>query len=79
MCPGESKITDESLKYFADMSKLYRLHIADGHFTDKALEYLAGVPALSKLDLTSNVPFSARAVRNFQAKHPNIEQLQLKP
>jgi Leucine-rich repeat (LRR) protein len=78
-CAGESSITDESLKYFNDMPKLYSLHITDGHFTDKGLDYLSGMPALNTLELTSDVVFSAKAVRNFKSKNPNIEQLQLKP
>jgi internalin A len=78
-CPGESSITDAGVKYLTGLEKLDRLYIKDGHFTDKALEYLNGMPSLEWLELTSDVAFSNKGIKNFQAKNPKVEQLQLIP
>ena len=79
LCHNELSITDEGLKYIADLPKLYRLNIKDGHFTDKVLEYLDGMTALTWLELTSDFAFSNKAIKNFQNRNPNIERLQLMP
>lgn len=63
----------------AGMHKLNRLCIKDGHFTDKALDYLDGLPSLTWLELTSDYAFSNQAIRDFQRKNPNIAKLQLTP
>jgi hypothetical protein len=76
-CAGESSITDAGIKQLSGLPNLNRLMIKDGHFTDKALEYISGMPALNWLELTSDVAFSRKAIVNFQAKNPNIAQLQL--
>ncbi|MBN1974168.1 MAG: hypothetical protein JW787_11050 [Sedimentisphaerales bacterium] len=78
-CEGESSITDAGIKHIAGLSNLNRLMIKDGHFTDKSLEYLSGMPALTWLELTSDFAFSNKAIKNFQAKNPNIEHLLLIP
>jgi internalin A len=78
-CIGESRITDRGIKYLTGLKKLSDLRIKDGHFTDKAMEYLSGMPALYWLELTSDFTFNAKAIKNFQAKNPNIEQLRLIP
>jgi len=69
----------KGLNIFADMPRLYRLHIADGHFTDKTLEHLSGMPALTWLELTSDFAFSTKAIKNFQQKNPNVTELRLMP
>ncbi len=79
ICRGESRITDEGLKYLVNMNGLYRLHIKDGHFTDKALGYLDDLPSLSWLELTSDFAFSSKTIRDFQQKNPNITRLRLIP
>ncbi|MBN2590117.1 MAG: hypothetical protein JXA96_09655 [Sedimentisphaerales bacterium] len=78
-CSNELSITDEGLKYIIDKPKLNRIFIKDGHFTDKALEYLSGMPTLSWLELTSDFAFSNKAIKNFQANNPNIVHFQLMP
>ena len=78
-CSGELSITDEGLKYLAVLPKLNRLIIKDGHFTDKALEYLSGMPTLTWLELTSDFAFSNKGIKSFQTKNPNVERLQLVP
>jgi len=79
ICRGESRITDEGLKYLVNMNGLYRLYIKDGHFTDKALGYLDDLPSLSWLELTSDFAFSSKTIRDFQQKNPNITRLRLIP
>jgi len=79
ICPGEEGITDEALKYMAGMHKLNRLYIKDGHFTDKALDYLVDMRSLSWLELTSDFAFSTKAIRDFRQKKPKITRLQLIP
>jgi beta-lactamase regulating signal transducer with metallopeptidase domain/Leucine-rich repeat (LRR) protein len=79
VCFGEKRINDEALKCLAGLNKIDRLIIRDGHFTDKALEYLSGMPALNSLELTSDIAFSKKAIANFQAKNPKIERIQLMP
>ena len=79
ICPSETKITDEALKYLVNMNKINRLHIKDGHFTDKALDYLEGLPSLTWLELTSDYAISSKAIRDFQSKKPNIDHLVLIP
>lgn len=79
ICPGEERITDEALKYTSGMHKLNRLYIKDGHFTDRALEYLNDLPALSWLELTSDYAFSTKAIRDFKQKNPNVTRLLLIP
>jgi hypothetical protein len=76
---GETLLTDASLKDVTKLKKLSSIFIMTGHITDKSLEYLAELPSLRRIELTSDVAFSAKAVRNLKAKNPNIEQLQLKP
>jgi hypothetical protein len=78
-CEGETSITDNGIKHLASLPKLGRLVIKDGHFTDKALEYLSGMPDLRDLELTSDFAFSNKAITNFQTKNPNIENLKLIP
>ena len=78
-CAGELSITDEGVKQLASLPKLDRLMIKDGHFTDKSLEYLSGMPALNWLELTSDFAFGNKTIANFQAKNPNVEHLQLIP
>jgi internalin A len=79
ICPGETQINDDSLKHLTNMQRLYELNIRDGHFTDGALDYLDGLPSLSRLELTSDYAFSNQAIRDFQKKYPNITRLQLIP
>ena len=79
LCPGESKISDQALKYLRNMHKLNRLIIKDGHFTDKALDYLDDLPSLIWLELTSDYAFSTKAINDFRQKNPNITELQLIP
>ena len=79
ICRGEKKITDEALKHLASMDRLYRLYIKDGHFTDKALDYLDELPSLSWLELTSDFAFSTKAIRDFQKKNPNVTKLRFIP
>jgi hypothetical protein len=76
---GQSRITDVGLKYLANMQKLYRLRIHDGHFGDRALQYLENLPSLRWLELTSDNAFSNRAIRRFKEKNSNLEQLRLVP
>ncbi len=78
-CLREESITDDGIKQLASLPNLYRLVIKDGHFTDKALEYLSGMPALNNLELTSDFAFSNKAIESFQTKNPNIEHLELIP
>ena len=78
-CLRELGITDKGIKYLADLPKLNRLMIMDGHFTDKSLEYLSNLPTLTSLQLTSDYAFSAKAIKNLQAKNPYIGNLQLIP
>jgi hypothetical protein len=78
-CQGESKITDQALKYLKNMHKLNRLYIKDGHFTDRALDYLDGMSSLTWLELTSDYALSNQAIRDFRQKNPNITKLQLMP
>ena len=79
ICPGEIQINDDSLRYLTNMQRLYELNIRDGHFTDKALDYLDSLPSLTRLELTSDYAFSNKAIRDFQRKNPNITKLQLMP
>ncbi|NVM56728.1 MAG: hypothetical protein HWN51_01215 [Desulfobacterales bacterium] len=76
---GQCRITDVGLKHLANMQKLYRLRIHDGHFSDRALQYLENLPSLCWLELTSDNAFSKRAIRRFKEKNSNLEQLQLVP
>ena len=78
-CAGESSITDDGIKQLSGLPKLYRLMIKDGHFTDKSLDYLSGMPALIWLELTSDFAFSNKTIDNFQKKNPKIEHLVLIP
>jgi len=76
---GQCRITDVGLKHLANMQKLYRLQIMDGHFSDRALQYLENLPSLYWLELTSDNAFSKRAIKRFKEKNPNLTQLQLVP
>jgi hypothetical protein len=74
---GETKMTDESIKGLTDLKQLYLINIA-GHFTDKSLEYLSGMPALRSLTLTSDIALSSKAIRTFKQKNPNVTDLQIR-
>ncbi len=78
-CAGELSITDEGIKYLAGLKNLSDIRIKDGHFTDKSLEYLSDMTTIYFLELTSDYAFSNKAIKNFQAKNPNIGHLQLVP
>jgi hypothetical protein len=79
ICPEETLINDDSLKYLTDMQRLYKINIRDGHFTDKALNYLIDLPSLSWLELTSDFAFSPKAINDFKQNNPNITTLRLMP
>ncbi|MBN2588988.1 MAG: sigma-70 family RNA polymerase sigma factor [Sedimentisphaerales bacterium] len=78
-CLREVGITDKGIQCLADLSKLNRLTIMDGHFTDKSLDYLSNLPALTSLELTSDYAFSLKAIKNLQVKNPYIDNLKIIP
>jgi hypothetical protein len=47
--------------------------------TNKALDYLDGLPTLSWLELTSDFAFTIKAIRDFQQKNPKATRLQFMP
>ena len=75
---GTSSITDAGLVHLQGMDRLWRLHIKDGHFTDKALDILAELVSLEWLELTSDTAFSNAAIEAFKAKK-NLQVLKLMP
>jgi len=70
-------LTDASLSYLTNMTKLYDLNIT-GNFTDNGLRHLEGLKGLQYVRITSSENISPTALKQLQNSLPNIYILDVK-
>jgi hypothetical protein len=71
-CSKQSAITDAGIKYLSNLKKLWYIRIENANVTEKSLDYLFDMPALSYLEIKPDQAVDKKAIKNFREVVPVV-------